>query len=340
MDFHTPTTYIEEWNLNVERQLLKSAVLQVAYVGTHGVHLAHLANLNQPITPSDTNFTDSTGNLGRPYFSTVPNIAAIRTELHDYSSISHALQVRFEKRFSAGWSMLSSYTWQHTIGQTEENEYLEPQNTHDLAAERGDNGPDFRHQFTTAVTYDLPFGPGKPYLSGNGLEHWIVGGWQVNGIIALYSGQAFTPLLSFDPTNTGSGAPRPDIVGDPNEPGTVAANPTCVAPSQIHALQSWYNPCAFAIPSSIDGVQTATRFGDAGRGILRGPRSANVDLSFFKNFQLTERTLLQFRTEFFNLFNHPNFGLPDWTVDDPGAGTITSTNGSSRQIQFALKLSF
>jgi hypothetical protein len=340
MYFNTPTTYIEEWNLNIERQLIKDAVLQLAYVGTHGVHLAHLANLNQPVTPSDSNFTDDTGNFGRPYFGTVPHIAAIRTELHDYSSISHALQARFEKRFSAGWSILSSYTWQHTIGQTEENEYLEPQNTHNLAAERGDNGPDFRHQFTTAFTYDLPFGPGKPYLSGNGPEHWIVGGWQVNGIIALYSGQAFTPLLSFDPTNTGSGAPRPDVVGDPNTPGQVAANPTCVAPSQIHTVQFWYNPCAFAIPPSIDGVQAATRFGNAGRGMLRGPRSANVDLSFFKNFQLTERTLLQFRTEFFNLFNHPNWGLPNWTVDAPSAGSITSTNGSSRQIQFALKLSF
>lgn len=339
MYFHTPTTYIEEWNLNIERELIKSAVLQLAYVGTHGVHLAHLANLNQPITPSDSNFTDSTGNLGRPYFSTVPNIAAIRTELHDYSSISHGLQVRLEKRFSAGWNMLSSYTWQHTIGQTEENEYLEPQNTHNLAAERGDNGPDFRHQFTTAIGYELPFGPGRRFLSGSGPERWIVGGWQVNGIIALYSGQAFTPLLSYDPTNTGSGAARPDLVGDPNKPGPVAANPTCIAPSQIHTLQSWYNPCAFAIPPSIDGVQTATRFGNAGRGMLRGPRSTNVDLSIFKDFQL-ERTVLQFRAEFFNLFNHPIFGLPNMAVDVPGAGSITSTNGSSRQIQFALKLSF
>jgi hypothetical protein len=339
-NFNNATPYIEEWNLNVERELMKNAVLQVAYVGTHGVHLAHLANLNQPITPSDTNFTDATGNIGRPYFSTVPNIAAIRTELHDYSSISHALQVRFEKRFSSGWSMLDSYTWQHTIGQTEENEYLEPQNTHDLAAERGDNGPDYRHQFTSAWSYELPLGPGKRFASGTGATRWIAGGWQLNGIIALYSGQAFTPLLSYDPTNTGSGAPRPDIVGDPNQAGPVAANPTCVAPTQIHTLQSWYNPCAFVIPPSIGGGQTATQFGDAGRGILRGPDSTNVDLSLFKNFRITEQTLLQFRTEVFNLFNHPQFGLPGMTVDVPGAGSISGTTGSSRQIQFALKLNF
>ena len=339
-NFNNATPYIEEWNLNVERELIKNTVVQVAYVGTHGVHLAHLANLNQPVSPSDSNFTDATGNLGRPYFATVPNIAGIRTEMHDYSSISHALQVRFEKRFSSGWSMLDSYTWQHTIGQTEENEYLEPQDTHNLAAERGDNGPDYRHQFTSAWTYELPFGPGKRYFSGDGASRWIAGGWQVNGILGAYSGQAFTPLLDFDPTNTGSGAPRPDIVGDPNKAGQVAANPTCVAPTQIHTLTTWYNPCAFVIPPSIGGGQTSTRFGDAGRGILRGPRSTNVDLSMFKDFQVTERTLLQFRTEVFNLFNHPQFGLPNMATDSDGAGSITGTNGSSRQIQFALKLSF
>jgi hypothetical protein len=338
--FNNATTYIEEWNLNIERELLKSTVLQVAYVGTHGVHLAHLANLNQPVTPSDTNFSDPTGNFGRPYFSTVPNVAAIRTEMHDYSSISHALQVRFEKRFSNGWNMLSSYTWQHTIGQTEENEYFEPQNTHNLAAERGDNGPDYRHQFTSGFGYELPFGPHKHFLSSDGPIRWLVGGWQMNGIVTLYSGAAFTPLLSFDPTNTGSGAPRPDLVGDPNVAGPVAANPGCQAPSQIHTLQYWYNPCAFAVPQLYPGQTSATYFGNAGRGILRGPRYTNVDLSLFKDFRLTEGTLLQFRAEVFNVFNHPQFGLPNNTVNVEGAGSITSTVGSSRQLQFALKFSF
>ncbi len=339
-NFNNATTYIEEWNLNVERELLKNTVLQVAYVGTHGVHLAHLANLNQPATPSDTNFSDPTGNFGRPYFDTVPNVAAIRTEMHDYSSISHALQVRFEKRFSSGWNMLSSYTWQHTIGQTEENEYFEPQNTHNLAAERGNNGPDYRHQFTSGFGYELPFGPHKHFASGDGPIRWAVGGWQLNGIITLYSGQAFTPLLSYDPTNTGSGAPRPDVVGDPNAAGSVAANPTCQAPSQIHTLQYWYNPCAFAVPSLYPGQTSATYFGDAGRGILRGPDYTNVDLSLFKDFRLSEGTLLQFRAEAFNVFNHPQFGLPSNAVDVQGAGSITSTVGSSRQLQFALKFSF
>ncbi len=211
--FNNRTTYIEEWNLNVQRQLAKDMVLQIAYVGTHGVKLAYLRNLNQPIQPLDSNFQlDANGlptNFGRPYFNTVPDIAAIRTEGHDLSSITHGLQASFEKRFSANWSILNSYTWQHTIGQSSENESagtaLEPQNTHDLKAERGDTEPDYRHQFTSAWSYELPFGPGQRFFTGGGPLRWFAEGWQLNGIIALYSGRSFTPYLSSDPTNTGSG---------------------------------------------------------------------------------------------------------------------------------------
>ena len=334
--FNNRTTYIEEWNLNVERQLLKDTVLQVAYVGTHALKLSFLSNQNQPVTPSDNNFSDITGNIGRPYFSTVPDVGPIRTESRQYSSISHGLQVRFEKRLSAGWSMLNSYTWQHTIGQTEENEYLEPQNTHDLAAERGDNGPDYRHQFTSAWSYELPFGPGKRLLTGHGPQHWLTEGWQLNGIIGMYSGAAFTPLLSFDPTNTGSGAPRPDIIGDPYNFSN-AMSVGC--PSDRQSLQCWYNPAAYAIPALAPKQTFAHVFGDAHRGTLRGPASYNVDFSVFKDFRLQERTNLQFRAEFFNLFNTPSFALPANAVDALGAGSISSA-GPSRQIQLAMKLTF
>ena len=334
--FNNRTTYIEEWNFNVERQLRKDAILQVAYVGTHALKLSFLSNQNQPFQPLDTNFSDATGNFGRPYFGTVPNVGPIRTESRDYESISHGLQVRFEKRFSAGWTMLNSYTWQHTIGQTEENEWLEPQDTHNLAAERGDNGPDYRHQFTSAWSYELPFGPGQRWLTSTGASHWLAQGWQLNGIIGMYSGQALTPLLSFDPTNTGSGAPRPDVIGDPyNFSNATSAG----CPSDQQSLECWYNPAAFAIPALAPGQTFSHVFGDAHRGTLRGPAHYNVDFSVFKDFKLSERMNLQFRAEMFNLFNTPAFGLPANAVDAPGAGSISSS-GASRQIQFALKLSF
>jgi len=336
--FNNRTAYIEEWNLNVQRSLSNTAVLQVAYVGTHGVKLSTLSNLNQPHQPLDSNFSDPTGNFGRPYFSTVPNIGPIRTMQNQAGSISHSLQVRFEKRFARDWSMLSAYTWQHTIGQVTENEWEEPQNTYNRKAERGNNPPDFRHQFTSAWSYELPFGPGKRYLAGQGPAHWLVGGWQLNGIIAMYSGQAFNPVLSFDPTNTGSGGARPDIVGNPyNFSNAMSAG----CPSNQQTIACWYNPAAFAIPAVAPGQTFATLFGNASRGLLRGPAQYNVDFSVFKNFALKEDQTLQLRGEAFNLLNTPEFGLPYNAVDVTGAaGSISNTVHSSRQLQIAVKYTF
>ena len=349
--FNTRTPYIQEWNLNIERTLLKDTALQIAYVGTRGVKLAFLSNLNQPVQPSDANFCapdpvnpggcDPTQpNFGRPYFATVPNVAGIRTETHESSSTTHSLQVKLEKRFSAGWSMLNAYTWQHTLGQVAENEALEPQNTHNLAAERGNNAPDFRHQFTSAWSYELPIGPGKHFLNSTGPARWLSGGWQLNGILAAYTGEAVTPLLSSDSSNTGSSAYRPDIVGDPNRAGPVAANPGCTAPTRIHTLDHWYNPCAFALPALAPGQSFSRLFGNARRGSLRGPGGYNVDLSMFKDFKFSETRNLQFRLEAFNLFNHAEFANPNNAVDTPDAGRISNTVNSSREIQVALKFSF
>ncbi len=358
--FHNPTTYIEEWNLNIERQLAKDMVLQIGYEGTRGVHLTYLRNLNQATTPTWQNFSGPTGNEGRPYDSTVPNIAAIRTEGHDISLINHGLQVRFEKRSSKGWSMLNSYTWQHTIGQATESETPnadgEPQDTYNLRAERGDLTPDFRHQFTSAWSYELPFGPGRRYLRTPGALGLLTGGWQLNGIISIYSGQAFTPYLSFDPTNTGSGGPRPDRVGDPYNYSNAAvgfdggnnggATQSC-ATSAGQNINCWYNPAAFAFPAVAPGQPTppagtsyATMFGNAGRGTLRGPAFYDTDFSVFKDFKLKERGRLQLRGEIFNLFNTPQFALPNNLVDTPTAGQITSTLHESRQIQVSVNVSF
>ena len=367
--FHNPTPSIQEWNLNVERQIAKDTVLQVAYVGVHATHLTYLRNLNQATLPLDTNLmtcppvtpddpfcnpanpaNSLPSNYGRPYYGTVPMISAIRTTDNDASTSSNSLQVRFEKRFSAGWSVLAAYTFQHTIGITEEDETAagsaEPQNTYDMKAERGDIAPDFRHQFTAAWTYELPFGPGKRFLNSNGPWRWIAGGWQLNGIISMYSGQAFTPLLSFDDTNTGSNGARPNIYSSPYN----FANATLAGcPSDKQTLQCWYNPFAFGQVSSTNfvypplasGQTFAHLYGTAGRGILRGPAQYNFDFSIFKDFQLTESMKLELRGEAFNLFNTPQFAIPANGVDIPGlSGSISSTVHSSRQLQIAVLFKF
>jgi hypothetical protein len=281
-------------------------------------------------------------NFGRPYYSSVPQISAIRTSANDVSTIMHSLQVRFEKRFSAGWTMLNSYTFQHSIGTAEEDEAAagsaEPQNTYNMRAERGSVAPDFRHQFTSAWSYELPFGPGKRFFRGTGPVRWIAGGWQLNGIISMYSGQAFTPLLSFDYTNTGSAGDRPDRIGNPYDFSN-AVSAGC--PSNKQSLQCWYNPAAFAVPALAPGQSLAHEYGNAGRSSLRGPAAYNVDFSVFKDFKFRETMSLQFRAEGFNLFNTPQFGIPYSVVDSPGlSGSISGTVHDPRQIQFALSFKF
>ena len=259
------------------------------------------------------------------------------------SSSTNALEVRFEKRFSKSWSMLSSYTYQHTIGQTEENEWAEPQDTYNLQAERGDIAPDYRHQFTSAWSYQLPFGPGQHFFNGDGPVRWVAGGWQLNGIVSMYSGQSFTPYLFFDPTNTGSGGPRPQLVGDPNSFANIMSFASCLGVTHKTPF-CLYNPGAFAIPplAVVNGVQqtVATQFGNAGRGILRGPAVYDTDFSVFKNFKLRVTATLQLRAEVFNLFNTPQFAPPVNPSVDVTPPSVSSTVNTSRQIQLVARFTF
>ena len=367
--FHNKTTYVEEWSLDVERQLMKDTVLQVGYVGTRGVHLLLLRDLNQAITPSDTNFSPCwpaspascpaqvvPTNGGRPYYATVPDVAQIRTEGADLNSHTHSLQVRFEKRMSSGWSMLNSYTYQHTIGQAEEDEYAQPQNPYNLAAERGNIAPDYRHQFSSAWSYQLPFGPGQRFFNGTGATRWVAGGWQLNGIISIYSGQHFTPYLSSDYANVGYGGlggigMRPDVLGNPYDfsnatLGFIGADGNPVGngcPANKQFVDCWFNPAQFVLPALAPGQSFARQFGNAGRGSLVGPALHNVDFSVFKDFKFSERLTLQLRGEIFNLFNTPQFAPPAATVDVAGAGSITSVVNPytpARNIQLVARVTF
>jgi len=202
-------------------------------------------------------------------------------------------------------------------------------------------------QFTASILYDLPFGKGKKYgATWQGPVNAILGNWEVNVIEKATSG---FPLFVVDSSNpsgvnfmwNGNVLSRPNQVGDPNKAGPVAGNPTCTAPSQIHTIENWFNPCAFM--SAPDG-----ELGDAARAPVSGPRFVNTDFSAVKNFILPwrEGMSLQFRGEFFNLFNHAQFFLPGGSSGmqdiNQGAsfGVITQTVNNPRVIQFALKLKF
>jgi hypothetical protein len=178
----------------------------------------------------------------------------------------------------------------------------------------------------------------------------VLGNWQVNVIEKATTG---FPLFVVDSDNTsgvnfmwnGNVLNRPNEVGDPNQPGPVAANPTCNAPARIHTLENWFNPCAFV--STAASPATAGELGDAPRAPVSGPRFVNTDFSILKNFALPyEGMRLQFRAEFFNLFNHAQFFLPGGSsgmqdINAPSSfGVISGTVNNPRLIQFALRLNF
>ena len=221
------------------------------------------------------------------------------------------------------------------------------QDSYHANLEHGPVSPDLRQRFSLSYIYELPFGHGRHFLGNmGGVGDAVFGGWQVSGITAIQSGEALTAVLSSDVTNTGSFSPRDDQIHNPNDfkfiPDPAAfADPNgynCTPGKQT--LQCWYNPEAFAPPALAPGQSSARVFGNSRIGNLRGPDLVNFDFVLQKNFKIHESQQLEFRAEFFNLFNHPNFGLPGTNPDVPGGNSVTNTATDNRQVEFALKYTF
>jgi len=317
------TPYMQHWNVNVQQQLGRSRVLELAYVGSKGTKLLSARDLNQPqpsALPPGLPF------VPRP----VPQFDEINTIESRASSHYHSLQARFQQRLAAGLSMLCSYTWSKSIDDASNffpsaGDPNYPQNSYDLRAERGRSNFDLRHRLSVSYVYDLPFGRGRRF-EGNGSLGPLLSGWQTAAIITLQTGRPFTVALVRELDNSGTGISalgfgandRPNVIRDPTL--------TERTPEQ------WFDPSAFAFPAR-------GTFGNAGRNIVTGPGYQNINVSLIKNTALSETLNLQFRAEAFNLFNHPNFNLPDNFLGSPTFGQITSAH-EPRHIQFGLKLLF
>jgi len=229
----------------------------------------------------------------------------------------NALIGKLERRFSNGLSLLTSYTWGHSLdngANSNDQSDPAPQNSRDLAAQRGNSNFDIKHRFVVSSLYALPFN------HTHGIVGAIAHGWQINGIFAAQTGLPFTVVNNTDQTVTGVTA-RPNRLRD----GSLS--------SDQQSIYHWFDLTAFATP-------TCACYGNSGRGILRGPGSVNLDFSVMRNFVFHERYRLQFRAESFNIANHPNFGLPAYTLGNAPAGTITSVSNPERQLQMAMKLYF
>src|SRR5262245_55885465 len=309
--------YAEQFNLTIQHELPSSLLLKASYVGNLGRHLDTSFNLNQAVPGAGP------VNNRRPFFGVRPTLADVTWAVSDGLAAYHALQFSAEKRLTHGLSGLLSYTWGHsidTVGQSFGGgaDGPLPQDPRNRRADRGNSPFDIRHRLTIAWNYALPFGKGRKWLSGGGPPEYALGGWQINGISTFQTGLPFTPTANSATVNTGTGS-RPDRAGDGK-----LDDPT---------VDRWFDTSAFATPAQFT-------YGNSGRNILYGPGRVNFDFSIFKQFRVTEGLNLQFRTEFFNLINTPQFDLPNAAIGASNAGTITGVVGTPRQIQFGLKLVF
>jgi hypothetical protein len=318
------TGYMQHWNFNVERQIGAKSVLEVAYVGSKGTKLLTARDINQP---QPGIFPPGLPVVPRPN----PGFDDINLLESRANSNYNALQARFQQRLARGFSTLASYTWSKSIDDASNffssaGDPNFPQNSYNVAAERGRSNFDVRHRLSVSYSYALPFGKGRQYLTNDGWLSTVVSGWETYGIVTVQSGRPFTVALLPEIDNSGTGR---SILGfGANDRPNLAGNPQLSNPS----TDQWFNTAAFAFPAP-------GTFGNAGRNILDGPGYQTVNVSLMKNTNFSERVTLQFRAEAFNLLNHPNFNLPDNFLGSPTFGRITSAR-DPRHIQFGLRLLF
>lgn len=309
--------YSEQWNFEIQKELVRNLTITAGYVGSHNLDLPVGGNYNTALYPAAGAIAP------RQLYSYAPVTNYDRSVGR---STYDALQVKVERRSAKGLSYLFAYTWSKSIdiassGQFGvENESL--QNPYDPNSSKSVSGFDIPQVFSGAVVYELPFGHGKQWLNSGPLAR-IVSNWQVNSILTLRSGQPFTLYMNTDIANIGANTQvsedRPNLVGDPH-----LSNP---------APQAWFNTKAFAAPK-------AFTFGSAGRNILRTAGLDDLDLSLFREDSLTEKIKLQLRAEVFNSLNHPTFGTPQAVFTNSQFGQITTTVSTARQIQLGLKILF
>jgi len=312
-----PAAYSQQWNFTLDRQF-KQFHVEAAYVGNKANKLMANRNINQP--------QPAAGSVNsRRIF---PGWGSITFQEPRGNSVYHGLQTKAEKRFSKGNLFLVSYTWAKAIDDSDSTQLSTTSGTgnlqdqKNLRGERSRSFQDVRHRLVVSYLYELPFGKGRSFLNdSSALVDKIVGGWQVNGITFYQSGRAFTIASPTDHSNTGSSNIRPNATGISPD-----------LPSNERSPQRFINAAAFAIPAGFS-------FGNTGRNVGTGPSQTNFDVSVFKDFAFDSeaRRKLQFRAEFFNILNMPQFQIPNRTFNTPQFGTITETINDNRDVQLALR---
>jgi Carboxypeptidase regulatory-like domain len=332
---HFREPYVESWNLAVQRTLPYDFVLDVAYVGNHGVDQPANYNLNASTTiGADVQ--------GQPEYLTFARKANTELRYVGYSSMYNGLQLKLDKRFSGGFGMTTAYTFSKALGYQSEDSFLEffinpRRNWQRLNFDR-------KHFFVQSYVYELPFGRGKQFLQA-GPASWILGGWQINGILTIASG---APLgnnggtVAFSYSAAGLKAP-----GNQN---------TLNHFGPIHVLYGdgfgnpWFDntKCSATVTTNCFAPPGPLQFGNLGPNLIDGPGYWNLDASLFRNFKINERWNLQLRGEAFSVVNTPQWGQPNTDYTSANFGLITGLanqlpggqGGGARQIQLGAKLTF
>lgn len=322
-DKNLRTPYVYQYNVGVQYELAKDLMLETGYVGSRGVKLLNIYSFSQGQTGTAP-YTTANG------FSNQKILNGFQQARTDANSSYNALQTSLTKRFSHGLQFLVAHTWSKSIDDISgapTNEFVAlPGDQQNRAANRGTSDFDRRQRLVISGIYELP----KFYQGDSKFVQGILNRWQTAGILTFQSGAPFTVACQSGNTTFN----RADFI-----PGGPAAKKT--GDIEERALTSWFNGSAFAAT-----CLNAAPFGTSPRNFLVGPRQRNIDLSLTKFIAVTERTNLEFRTEFFNAFNFVNFANPisTFTSGVPASfgtlGRITSTSSGPRVIQFALKVSF
>ena len=339
-----PMGYLQTYNMTVEKEVGRSIAVELGYSGSKGTHLGRQYNLNQPFRTMEN--YQATGTFPVPYspFGTI--------NYWDFgsNSIYNAGQVTLRKRSTGGSFYRLSYAYSKSIDNNSQftgmstggfAQALDPRN---LALERGRSDFDRGHVFTGSYSLLAPVGRGKRFLTNaSGFTQGVLGGWQIAGTAIFYSGPPFTVL---DSTINAA-------IGESSRPNRIASGKDTTGTGRRGVDYPWYDFSAFV---DVPGCASRTNCspdkhgflpfapGNSGRGILDGPGKSSVNVSMLKRFSVGERKFIQVRWEVFNIFNHPNFLLPNRNFNELSAGVlgdvVSGGQGGQRQIQFALRYEF
>ena len=328
-----------EWNMGLQYQATKDLVLEATYSGERGNYLTSRVNLNQiPWAEGIAGFTTQANRK----FPNIGNQVVMDSAMGN--NFYNAMNLRAEKRFSAGLNFLINYTWSKNLESngtggnssfSQSGGTTNPLDSWNLQKEKSYAPLDVPHVFVASAGYELPFGTGKPWMN-KGFSRVLVGGWQVNGILTLESG--FPVDIRTPNTSSAQLFTTYNVADRVLGQSMYLPNP---------GPNGWFNPAAFSEPGSVLNAlgKPITLFGDLARRAGRGPGTDNLDFSLFRSFVIREHMNLQFRAEAFNLTNTPLFFLPAantpaLTIGNPTFGKLNASSATGRQIQFGLKLYF